>query len=700
NQKFFVRHQINAPVKITTHCDSNRVGRQYPLEDVADIIAAFFPRALPVELGRCTLYEVVNGVETALEPDLDLSSLATGRTAKTALVIKSQTDMEVEEAAFNPPRIDTRQPFLQPKSKEIKYVGVLSLDPHADESLAKFMALAVLMEQDPAILAITNCIQKLEHSDEIPFVFVEGSSGTGKTQTALTVTRLLSQTAPVYYFLYKPPTKPVQAIYQNFRSITTFFRNCVKLDGAFYENNLSPSCNFLSTQDLHVFGFIYNVLLSCGTSNLFATTEISATVETFSGFTLRKFLEHYISKFGRPTFIIDECNIGSTDEEHQMFRFVRNTFRCMGLALVLLGTDSRLVEVTDTIGNSSRTGGFADSWCFVFNQLPHLWVPSIILPANMPSGIKNIILHSRPWFAETAAKYWNSTMNPNLDGMISAVYAKIVEDKKIFDYDFGKLGQIRLFLDSSYVGSEHSGLIHRHFAQENGLPNFLLSSSIKVVSESAEDWIPVTVFPPVETDPLLYLSLTGSLNNPAFVSQNKSVPYHWFWNQAINLPSNRQYNLQYENAAQAGNDGNQLETLLVTCVCVASHFHGVQGILLMPFLKELVFHLQIKLTHTATEVHDYQSLLAPIKSVRIPFLSCPGWKWPDFVYNSGLFGTPRRTMNKEKFDLFAYDGVLSGECKYYLSDIPHNVMVGILNRTPPESKLHIVLVRSLQSEYF
>ncbi|KAJ3282517.1 hypothetical protein HDU79_009867, partial [Rhizoclosmatium sp. JEL0117] len=190
NQKFFVRHQINAPVKIATHCDSNRVGRQYPLEDVADIIAAFFPRALPVELGRCTLYEVVNGVETALEPDLDLSLLATGRTAKTALVIKSQTDLEVEETAFNPPRIDTRQPFLQPKSKEIKYVGVLSLDPHVDESLAKFMALAVFMEQDPAILAITNCIQKLEHSDEIPFVFVEGSSGTGKTQTALTVTRL------------------------------------------------------------------------------------------------------------------------------------------------------------------------------------------------------------------------------------------------------------------------------------------------------------------------------------------------------------------------------------------------------------------------------------------------------------------------------------------------------------------------------
>ncbi|KAI8820036.1 hypothetical protein BJ741DRAFT_639584 [Chytriomyces cf. hyalinus JEL632] len=92
----YVQYQRNQPVKIKTHFDGQGAKREDPLSDVADVIGAV--QALPaspfagVYPGDITLHAVVDGDEgPALEPDLPLSTLSTGLTARTALVIKSKS---------------------------------------------------------------------------------------------------------------------------------------------------------------------------------------------------------------------------------------------------------------------------------------------------------------------------------------------------------------------------------------------------------------------------------------------------------------------------------------------------------------------------------------------------------------------------------------------------------------------------------
>ncbi|KAJ3244063.1 hypothetical protein HDU78_011543, partial [Chytriomyces hyalinus] len=73
NHVFFVQYQSNQPVKIETHYVGEQERRR-PLEDVADMIGAFFLGVSPAELGRYKLSAVVNGVESAL-PGSQLLSL-------------------------------------------------------------------------------------------------------------------------------------------------------------------------------------------------------------------------------------------------------------------------------------------------------------------------------------------------------------------------------------------------------------------------------------------------------------------------------------------------------------------------------------------------------------------------------------------------------------------------------------------------
>ncbi|KAI8839148.1 hypothetical protein BJ741DRAFT_663090 [Chytriomyces cf. hyalinus JEL632] len=71
NAVLFVQHQSNQPVKIETYYR-------------------------PSKATTLTLHAVVDGVKgPALEPDLPISTLSTGLAAKTALIIKSKSDMDV-----------------------------------------------------------------------------------------------------------------------------------------------------------------------------------------------------------------------------------------------------------------------------------------------------------------------------------------------------------------------------------------------------------------------------------------------------------------------------------------------------------------------------------------------------------------------------------------------------------------------------
>ncbi|KAJ3296601.1 hypothetical protein HDU79_006224 [Rhizoclosmatium sp. JEL0117] len=87
NQVFFVKYAGNQPGKIETHYAGENE-RLKPLLVVADMLAVFFPN---VSLPNFTVH--TNVESDALAPNLLLSNLKAGRTAKTALIIKSSKEL-------------------------------------------------------------------------------------------------------------------------------------------------------------------------------------------------------------------------------------------------------------------------------------------------------------------------------------------------------------------------------------------------------------------------------------------------------------------------------------------------------------------------------------------------------------------------------------------------------------------------------
>ncbi|KAJ3288486.1 hypothetical protein HDU79_004798 [Rhizoclosmatium sp. JEL0117] len=95
NRFFFIRHKDDAAVKVGTHLDSRHTLREWPLEDVADIVAAFkmaiVPRFDSTPIDELSLHQVVDGVEgPALRPGLPLTEVTGGRTDDYPLIVKSK----------------------------------------------------------------------------------------------------------------------------------------------------------------------------------------------------------------------------------------------------------------------------------------------------------------------------------------------------------------------------------------------------------------------------------------------------------------------------------------------------------------------------------------------------------------------------------------------------------------------------------
>jgi hypothetical protein len=94
NKAFYVINLNYQVVKVETHIYSQRRRRDFPLTDVYDLIAAM-KQTLPSQLGETSLGQLtlhLNENSESLEPDKSLSDVASGGTAKTALVLKSRME--------------------------------------------------------------------------------------------------------------------------------------------------------------------------------------------------------------------------------------------------------------------------------------------------------------------------------------------------------------------------------------------------------------------------------------------------------------------------------------------------------------------------------------------------------------------------------------------------------------------------------
>ncbi|KAI8894625.1 hypothetical protein BC833DRAFT_651928 [Globomyces pollinis-pini] len=139
NRAFFIQYLTNKPVKVQSHIDSHGVQREFPLTDVADLIAAFFPNTPPNELGQYELhlpegvsrsaldddyFATVDQNDTTLDPGCLLPALRShGLNAKQPLIIKSVSEQPTEvQTSFKHCHIS----FYNDVSKAAEFNGWLS----------------------------------------------------------------------------------------------------------------------------------------------------------------------------------------------------------------------------------------------------------------------------------------------------------------------------------------------------------------------------------------------------------------------------------------------------------------------------------------------------------------------------------------------------------------------------------------------
>jgi hypothetical protein len=582
-------------------------------------------------------------------------------------------------------------------------IGKIAMTEPPNEALARYQLIASYLQDHDAVKQVCERLKEITtcFSDyECPFVFLEGSSGTGKTQMAFNIISKLGENRKIFYFLFSPPGQSAQNIYKNFENISNLFKLCYKKDARYYSEGNSPSCKNLAGEELFVYGFIYALLFGESTGDV--------VVERKRGKDVLERIDSNYAKQNRPIVIIDEC-VALDGTSWKKVRFIRNCFRSLGLGLVLLGTDSRAANLTDHLSR----GDPAVPWCYLFGDYPSSAVDLFELPYATPEWLKSLVAHSRPLFSYFLALEVKKYGVADLDFLLKTVFNTVTGVKKIFGNTHGQLGQLRLFqnahCDLGDLGNqfESSSLIHSHFAQlAGGKKNILLLSDGCAEHNPNTPWAATSYFPKLENDALLYLLLMGGKYYPAFrLASNTHAPYAHFLLKVTNSEDLRSHILHFNNSIQKSNDGMFLEALFSATVCAASHSNGIQGIGLKDFIYNLIFQLQIGIDGGLENVEVVGfSKLKNIENLKIPFLSPVNQIWPDYFQDipNSNFGICQRPENKDQVDFWAESNEfgMAGECKDYTRNIDLTVMRKIISRIPRKAKLELVFTRNLQHSYF
>jgi hypothetical protein len=570
-----------------------------------------------------------------------------------------------------------------------------------NEALQKYRNNAEILKSDDCVGEVRDILINTSSGDfpengflDSTFVFLEGSSGSGKSQMGFTIKASIQSLRQVFYFLFDSPGSDSQRIYLNFENTSRLFTKCCSADGHLYSVDASsPNCGSLFGENLYVYGFIYELL-----SNQVLSSDVK--IETKSGKDVRDLMIMKKIDQCRPIFILDEC-IAIRKESLKKVRFVRNCFRTLGFGLVMLGTDSRAAKLTSNIGNSSRSD-LPRPWCYVVGQFPAVNLSLLDLPPEVHPWLKYILVNSRPLFAQLASAQFLNDFT-DFDTLMKDIFMNLIQVKKIFGSYYGKLGQLRLFQNAHYSLDDwnnlSTALIHSHFAQLKEVSKSFVLMNDGCKKNTEEIWKPCSAFPKVQDDILLYLLLMGGKYHPAFRLNGHEVPYSHFLMEVKGDPDFRSHILDLSNAVQKSNDGMFLESLLCSTVCLASHSNGVQGIALKQFLLNLVYHLQVrKLDRDEISISGLEQLNGT--PFTVPFLSPANQVWPlDFQIPEAYIGSLERSSDVDRIDLKTSCG-LFGESKDYGSEIKIETMRQILERVPEEAIVELVFTRRLQKSYF
>ncbi|KAK6091471.1 hypothetical protein MT418_8546 [Batrachochytrium dendrobatidis] len=437
NIPFYIQYLHNQPVKVETHFNGE-LERRRPLTDVGGLVAAV-KQALPSKLGaidpdELTIHYVVNGVETNYNSWDPIAALGTnGTVGSSPLIIKSRSGTGQGVASS------------VPGAPVGSNTGMVSgtFEETTNPSLLKYHHIADSLKNDNCVVEIVKIILSITAGEfsgssfeDLPFTFLEGSSGSGKSQMGFNIKANIGSERRVHYLLFDPPGPTSQKIYRNFRNISKLFSRCYVEDEHMYTSETSsPSCGSLFQKSLYVYGFIFELL-----SN--KTRSSTVSIDPKTGEDVQELMTSEGIHQRRPVFILDEC-IAISRESFKKVRFVRNCFRSLGLGLVMMGTDSRAAKLQPTTGNGSRSAT-PMPWCHVFGEFPAVKLELTGLPSRLPRYLKSIILNSRPLFAQLVAEEIANKVS-DFDELMKAAFIKLKSAKMIFGNLYGQLGQVRLF---------------------------------------------------------------------------------------------------------------------------------------------------------------------------------------------------------------------------------------------------------------
>ena len=544
-----------------------------------------------------------------------------------------------------------------------------------------------------------------------PFLFVEDSSGTGKTQLAFALRSALSKNGiRTLYLICSPIGDSSQLIYRVFTNISHAFQECIRRDLAEISSVNELSCTALSAKSLYTFGFIYQ--------------QMDINPPTFVKYEQRSASEVW-SKLDNcqnyPVVILDEfptieggnCNT---------LRLLRNSIRALKFGLLLMGTNSTAANLIDSNEQSRDVERYL--WYSLYYRLPEVDINVIGLPSTCAEWMRGLIRYSRPLFAVTALECLKQYGDGSAEGMsvddinswLRDIVLRIVSQKRIFDNIFGRHGQVCLFLNISYhytvLGRHNCPLIHQHFAHleervragSDDEFRIHLLNDLTLESDPRTKWNPTTRFPEPKDDILLFLCLMGTRDfNPFRNGSGKDISFRQAVQEIGDSRRSNEVKLIYDNAIQISNDGMFLEAILASCLCVASRSNGIGGVCLEAFICSVFSHAEkqkeLKTYSLKMPGNAPESLLTLLANFIIPNLAPPNQKWPECVQSipQGRFGQIFRSRNQNRLDLTTDFG-LTGESKDQKVKI--QTMREIIERIPKTSKVHIVFVRTLQSSYF
>ncbi|TMW57025.1 hypothetical protein Poli38472_002950 [Pythium oligandrum] len=494
--------------------------------------------------------------------------------------------------------------------------------------------------------------------EDMPFIVLESSSGTGKTQMAFNL--MAHEDLEVYYLVHDQ--QPIrQKVYSAVATRSNTFKKCVKKDMPYIDDGAIVAISSMGS--LYTFAFIWALLTGASSVSGGKTrseVEEALRSKTESG----KIVVVFLDKFPA---------LGNQEDERKVFmlRFIQNVFRAFGIVVIMSATNGTARNLITT-GSHSRSDSKA-LWCIMFPSLPSFQDPSVEL---IPSELQRLVRHSRPLFAHLALKQLGSDQLPGekeelieyLNILMGSLADQFGGWKEHWP-DWFRTGQVCLFLCGCYVVDRKSGLLHGHFARLAEDEPFELMVGKKDLTKNDEtgQWECRTMFPPVYEDALLYLTLTGGkYYNPLVDATGDPIPFHTALSE---VPASF---VRFDNDKQLSEDGMRLESIVGASLVVASHQDGFGGSAFPSFFLRFLYELGILESRDATVSLPKLPLMYESPTNRcVPFLAPPNQVWPNTSANELLqLGTLRRVRNEERIDFCFMGGEVTVECKDY-SDPPN-----------------------------